>query len=185
MPRDINAPLMAIFASGHCAPVVLASLSFRSGTEYVWSGVGPLAFNGQIYLGVGSMGKVGDVTECGESNVQGTTVQLSGIDPTWLSEAMSDIRLGAPARLWLGAWSDAGLVATYMFFRGQIDKAPVTVDAETATVTLNLETKLINHARPNARRLTTADQHANGYPDDTSMGWVEQLSDQALYWDNG
>jgi hypothetical protein len=186
MGRVIDATLLAALSAAQVCPVVMASFNFRSGTEYVWSGVGPLVWNGNTFKGVGSMGKVGDITECGESKAQGTSVQLSGIDPAWLGAAMSDIRQGAPARIWLGTWKNGALLGTpYLQFRGQIDKAPVSINEKTATITLNLETKLINHARANARRYTSADQHANGYPDDIAFGWVEQLNDQALYWDNG
>ena len=151
----------------------------------MWSGVGPLVWNGNTYAGVGSMGKVGDLSECSESKAQGTSVQLSGIDPAWLGAAMSDIRQGAPAKIWIGAWDgvNGGLLGVpYLWFRGQIDKAPVSINEKTCTVTLNLETRLINHARPNARRYTTADQAANGYPTDSGFDWVPQLNDEALYW---
>lgn len=185
MPRNWDSQLQAAFSGANLCPVIFGSFAFRSKTEYAWSGVGTYVWNGMPFKGVGSFGKVGDIVESGESNFQGTSVQLSGIDPDWLNEALTDIRLGGAARLWIAdidPQTGQLIGQPYMFFRGQIDKAPVSIDRETAVITLNLETRGINHARPNARRYTDADQRANGYPTDSAFIFEPQLSDQALIW---
>ncbi len=188
MPRNVDPALMAALTAANVWLAVLGLFRFRSGTEYVWTGPGPLVWQGNTFKGVGSLGRVGDVTDSGTEEARGTTVELSGLDAAWLSDVQTEIRQGAPAKLWLAALTpELGIIGTpYMFFRGGLDKArveilPPTLDGQgTSRITLNLETRLINHGRPNARRYTSADQNANGYPTDSFFDWVEQLNDLAL-----
>ena len=190
MPRNVDTSLMAALAGANVYLAVLASLNFRTGTQYCWTGPGPLVWNGMTFLGVGSLGKVGSITDASESNAQGTTVELSGLDAIWLADVQTELRQGAPAKLWLAALtSSLGIVGTpYMLFRGQIDKANVQVtppspDGDgTSSISLNLETRFMNHGRPNARRYTSADQRANGYPTDSAFDYVEMENDLALRW---
>ena len=148
-------------------------------------GVGDLIWNGNTFKGVGSLGSLGDFKEGSEVRADGTTVELSGIDPVYLGEALTDIWLGAPAFRWLGAVQPGTrtLIGTpYLLFAGQVDKPSLSTGPEKMTISLALETKLINHSRAANRRYTTNDQHSNGYPDDTGFNWVETLNDIALQW---
>lgn len=73
------------------------------------------------------------------------------------------------------------LGAPYLIFSGQIDQPTVDIDTETISITLALENRLTNLARPSSRRYTAADQHI-AYPDDIGFNWVEALNDIAERW---
>ena len=185
MPRTIDSTLMAALSSSYVEIVHLVQLNFRSQTCYAWSGVGSLEWNGNTFLGIGSLGTLGDFKESTEVRADGTSVMLSGIDPVFLGEALTDIQLGASAYRWLGAVEPGTrtLIGTpYLLFSGQVDKPSIYTGPDKITINLALETRLINHARASNRRYTTNDQHANGYPDDTFFNWVESLNDIALRW---
>lgn len=185
MPRNMDNSLLAALSAGYVEPVHLVQLTFFSQTEYIWSGTGDLAWNGNAFKGVGSLGELGDVTESTEVKASGTSVRLSGIDPVFLAEALTDIWLGGPAYRWLGAVvpGTRTLIGTpYPLFVGQVDKPKVYNGPEARTIDLALETRFINHARPTNRRYTSADQAALGYPDDTGFRWVPITSDMALRW---
>jgi len=185
MPRNIDPVLLTALSAKTCWPVHLLMLTFRSATRYVWSGVGELVWGGKTFLGVGSLGALGDVKESSEVRADGSSVMLSGIDPVDLAESLMDIRLGAPAVRWLGAVlpGTKTLIGTpYPLFVGQVDKPSVYTGPEKIAISLALESRMINHARASNRRLTLVDQHANGYPDDIGLGWVEILNDVALLW---
>jgi hypothetical protein len=185
MPRNIDPVLLAALTSDYVEIVDLVLLTFRSQVCCSWSGIGDLAWNGRTFLGVGSLGVLGDVAEGTEVRADGTTVGLSGIDPIYLGEALNDIRLGGPAMRWIGAVEPGTrtLIGTpYLLFSGQVDKPTIHTGAETCGISLALETRMINHSRASNRRYTTADQHANGYPDDTSFDSVEKINDEALLW---
>jgi hypothetical protein len=185
MPRNIDPVLLAALSAGFVQPVHLVQVTFRSKTCYIWSGVGGLLWNGNVFLGVGSLGAVGDYMEGVDLRADGSGLTLSGIDPVWLGEALDDVWLGAPAYRWLGAVQPGTrtLIGTpYLLFSGQVDKPTVTTGPEKVSITLPLETRLINGARPNGRLYTANDQHSNGYPDDTGFNWVESLNCIALGW---
>ena len=67
-------------------------------------------------------------------------------------------------------------------FSGQVDEPSITTGTDTVSITLSLESPMINHERASQRRYTANDQHANGYPDDIAFNWVELLNDIALQW---
>jgi hypothetical protein len=164
-------------------PALLAEIHFRSEVSYIWSGVGNLVYAGHTYLGVGSLGRISRIGAGVEVAAGGVTVALSGIDSNLFSESMTDIQLGAPARISFALLDPAGniLGTPYPLFVGLVDKPVVTPGLQEITIALALETRLTNLQRANARRYTAADQRLY-YVDDSAFQWVEQLNDQALKW---
>lgn len=99
-----------------------------------------------------------------------------------LQEALTDIRLGAPAFIYFGLMSGGALIsAPFLLFYGSVDKPTIRTGAGTITISLALENRLVNLQRASQRRYTAADQHLN-YPDDIGFNWVEILNDIALFW---
>lgn len=148
----------------------LLDLQLVSGVEHVWNGVGSLSSNGNTYSGVGSMGAVGPIAEGSDVKARGTTVQLSGIDPTLLADCLSDIQQGAPATLWLATFAAGGIQAAYAAFGGTVNKAPIAMGVKTVTIQLALETKMANLQRATNRRYTMADQRVSAQTTSPSGG---------------
>ncbi|MGC1781753.1 MAG: hypothetical protein WA708_04480 [Acidobacteriaceae bacterium] len=182
MPRDLDTTMAAALPAPLIQPVALALLTFKSATKYVWSGVGDFAYGGNTYAGVGSFGKVGAIAEGSTVHADGTTVTLSGIDSSLLTESLTDVQLGAAAQIWFGLMASGALIGSpYLIFSGTVDKPTVEISGKTMSITLALENKLVNLQRACQRRYTAADQHL-AYPDDIGFNWVEILNDIALRW---
>jgi hypothetical protein len=182
MSRDLDPQLATGLSAGLIGPVILVQLTFRSQTCYAWSGVGTLVWNGNSFLGVGSLGKLGTITEGSDVKADGTTLELSGIDKVFLGECLTDIQIGAPAKVWFGNMLNGVLIgAPYLVFSGCIDKPTFSIGGDTVTIRLALENRLIDQGRATMSRYTSADQRVK-YPDDTAFVWVESLNDQALVW---
>ncbi|HEV2324565.1 MAG TPA: hypothetical protein VGS10_11500 [Terracidiphilus sp.] len=179
--RNLPTPMIAQITSNEVMPVVLADLAFKSGTVYVWSGLGSVVCNGHTYVGVGSLGQVGDIKEGVQVKADGTSVSLSGIDPTILNDCLDDIQLGAPATLWLGILSNGVITATYPMYVGTVDKPSLPISPDTLTISLAIENKMLNLQRPTMRRYTSSDQNYY-FPSDTGFHWVEIDNDLALIW---
>jgi hypothetical protein len=180
MARDLDVTYAAGLAAGTIMPIRLVMLTFKTATKYVWSGVGSLVWNGNTFVGVGSLGQVGTIIESTGVEANGTTVSLSGIDPSLLAECLSDIQLGAPARIWRGLWKDGAIYGTpYQVFRGYVDKPAFDISAETLAISLSLESRIVNLSRASYRRYTAADQHLQ-YPADKGFNWIEEIQDIAL-----
>ena len=182
MSRNLDPTLAASLSDGVIYPIIMAMLTFRTSTQYVWSGIGSFIWNGNTYLGVGSLGKIGVVTEGTEIRADGTTLELSGIDKTLQGECLTDVQTGLPAKIWFGNILNGRFVGIpYLLFSGTVDVPTFNIDAETITIQLALENKMIDLSRPRMQRYTSADQHLK-FPTDTGFNWVEQLNDLALRW---
>lgn len=180
--RNLNSAMKAGLGGASVAPVVLVLLTFRTGVRFVWSGVGSLVYAGNTYVGVGSLGTISAVQEGTDVRADGISVALSGIDPALLAECMTDIRQGAPAKVWFGLWSNGAIVGTpYLIFSGQVDKPTIQPGADEVSISLACESRMANGQRARNRRYTAADQQLE-YPNDTGFNWVEEMNDIALLW---
>jgi len=103
---------------------------------------------------------------------------------TLLQEALGDIWVGAPVKIWFGLMNVGAatlLGVPYLIFSGTVDKPSIHVGLDTLSITLALENRLVNLQRANQRRYTAADQKLF-YPTDMAFNWVESLNDIALRW---
>jgi hypothetical protein len=182
MSRLLDPALAAALASGEIQPFFMAKLTFKTQVQWVWTGVGNLVWNSQTFVGVGSFAKIGTIQEGTEVHAYGTTVTLSGIDPVLLAECMTDMELGAQAQLWLGCLAGGAIIGTpYQLFNGSMDMPTVGVGVDTISITIALETKMLDLSRPSNRRYTSADQRYY-HPTDSAFQFVEPLNDQADVW---
>jgi hypothetical protein len=169
-------------ATGTIQPVFLAALSFKTSVQWMWSGVGNLNWSSQTFIGVGSFAKIGTITEATDVRAYGTVVTLSGIDPVLLGDCLSEVVPGAQATLWFGLMANGTIIGSpYQIFNGAIDQPSISAGADTITIDLALESKMVDLARATNRRYTSADQR-HDHPTDVAFGWVEQLNDIALIW---
>lgn len=174
--------MQAALAAGVIVPAIMADLTFVTGTQYVWSGVGSLTYAGNTYTGVGTLGSIGTISEGVDVKANGTTVTLSGIDATLYGDCMNDIQLGASAKLRLALLSQGAIIGTpQLIFSGLIDQPTVSEGGDTISITLALETRMTNLQRPRMIRYSSADQRLR-CPTDNSMQFIEQLNDEALIW---
>jgi hypothetical protein len=183
VPRDLDTATATEITSNAIRLALLLEITFKSQTCYVSTLPFNLNWNGVTWVGVGSLGQIGGITEATDVQAYGTSVSLSGIDANLLNECMTDIQLAAPAILYM-AFFDAGgniLGMPTVAFAGQVDKPQVSAGPTTITISLNLESEMINLQRGQMRRLTNADQHID-YPDDTAFTWVPLLNFMALKW---
>jgi hypothetical protein len=175
--------MAAALATGVIRPLFMAQLSFKTEVVWCWTGVGNLVWNSQTFVGVGSFAKLGTISEGTDVQAFGTSVTLSGIDPDLLGSSMTGMVPGSQAQLWFGLLSDAGTIigSPYQLFRGTMDKVSISAGVDSISITLALETKMLDHSRASNRRYTQADQRTR-YPTDSSMAGVEALNDQAINW---
>lgn len=190
MGRELDSTMAAGYSAGQVFPVNLAMLTFGSGAKFCWSGPGPLVWTPPAlgyactFLGIGSLGQVSDYQEGVDVQAAGVTVQLSGIDPVLLAECLTDIQIGAPARLWKGNWditANALLGTPYQWFRGQVDKPAFHIGADELTIGLSLESRISNLQRASNRRYTSADQKLS-FPTDSGFNWQEMQNSAAWLW---
>lgn len=184
MARDLTTALADAVQSGVVRPIVIAKIGTAGGDVRAWSGVGDLVFNGETYQGTGTLGGVSQVQESADLQANGVTFSLSGVPSELISTALGQMRQGMNAQLWFGALdtSTGQLIADpYELFTGFTDVPSIDEGAETATISITAENRLLDLERARTRRYTKEDQ-AIDYPGDLGFDFVPSLQDKELIW---
>lgn len=181
--RELAAALMSGIQGSTVRPVMFFEGDFQGGFVRVWSGVGDFSWNSETWTGVGTLGAITDIEETDEIKAAGVTVALSGIDPAMISLALQSIRQNKPGKLWFALVDAAGaLVADpYLCFEGRLDVAEIDEGAQTATVSIKYENRLVDLERARERRYTHEDQQLE-YPGDKGFEYVAALQDVQITW---
>ena len=183
MSRSLTSALEAELAKQALRPIVLVQAQFTSGTIYVWSGVGSLSWNSQTWTGVGALGSISSVQESTEVEAQGIAIGLSGIPADLIASVLGECRPNAPVKVWLGAVNDAGAVIAdpYQSFSGRMDVPEIEEGAETCSVSIHVENRLIDLGRARERRWTNEDQKID-YPTDRGFEYVAGIQEWNGFW---
>lgn len=161
MARDLTAGMDSAVTADAVMPIIIAEIQTASGYVRVWNGVGDLPWNSQTWQGVGTFGGVSPVQETTELQATGVNFQLSGIPPALISTALADIRWGKSASVWVGALNlstRAVVPDPHLMFSGLTDVPAIEEGADTATISISAESRLIDLDRPRIRRYTHEDQ---------------------------
>lgn len=184
MSRDLTAAMQSAMTAGTVHPILLAAIEVNGGYVRVWTGIGNLVFGGNTYSGIGTFGGVTPVQESSDISAKGCNFTLSGIPSDLVSTALQSVRQGLSAKLWLGAFNETtgALIADpYLLFSGLTDVPMIEDGADTATITLSAENRLIDLDRARTRRYTQEDQKLRD-PTDTGFRYVPSLQDAQISW---
>lgn len=184
MARDLHADLATAITQPVVAPVFLFKAEFDAGDVLAWTGYGDLSFGGDTYLGVGDFGGVDKVDESSEVRANGATISLSGIPSSLLAIALAEPYQGRPCTLFLGALNltTGALIDTpYPILSARMDVMTIEEGAETGTINLTVENRLIELYRAKERRYTHEDQ-INEYAGDLGLEYVAGLQEKPLNW---
>jgi hypothetical protein len=157
---------------------------FLHSNLYLWTGIGDLNWNGQIWTGAGALMGVSSVKESSDLTAIGMTVSLSGVDETVVSLAFNELRQGQACTVYLACvdWNTKGLRSTpYPIFTGRVDVPSIDDGGDTSIVTLQLENRLVDFERERVRFYDPATQ-AIFYPGDKGFDYVAALQDQKIFW---
>lgn len=185
MSRDgLTSAMQSALVADVVRPILLCDIETAGTPVRAWTGVGDLVWGAITFLGVGKFGGVTPVSETSELRASGITFTLDGVASEMISTALGQIRQGKSAKLYLGALdiSTGALIADpYLIFNGLTDVPTVEDSAETATIGLTAENRLIDLERPRVRRNTQEDQKLR---DATDLGfeYVPSLQDAEFVW---
>lgn len=181
--RDLTAGMKAVTESAHVAPIMFAFFDFASGPVRVWTGYGNIVMGGDTYVGTGDLGTVGNIEETAEVAAKGTSFQLSGIPSEMIALALADAYQGRAAKLWIAAMDDTGSIVAdpYQIFSGRMDVIEIQDGADTSTISLSAESRLIDLNRTRERRYTDEDQKID-YPTDEGLKFISALQNRQLLW---
>ncbi|MCQ4163046.1 hypothetical protein NON00_24425 [Roseomonas sp. GC11] len=162
-------------------PVTLVLLDFASGPMRLWTGLGQIAWAGEIWEGAGALGAIGEIEETTEIRAVSLTLSLSPVPQAVVDIALAEqsYRLRR-AEVWGALLNDQGAFVADPFplWAGHMDTMRV-VDGAESSVSINCESRFIDLERAEVRRYTDADQQAE-YPGDRFFEFVPALVDAQI-----
>ena len=187
MARDITSAFKTAVTAGVVQPILATELDFSTGTLYFWNGYGDLTMtvrgSSQTFIGLGDLAGISAVTETTEIKASGITLTLTGVKSSLISEALSANYTNRNAYVYLGLFDSSKNVISdvYTLFSGKMDVLKINEQAETSTIELAVENRLISFERANERRFTHEDQQID-YSGDLGFEFVPDLQDKPIVW---
>lgn len=186
MTRTLSGPFVSAITAAAVLPIVLVKFGFTSGDLNLWSGVGVIQWNGEVYTGVGGLGEISGIMETGEIKATNVQFTLSGADEVMISMALAENYQNRSARLWVAVLdSNFAIIADpYLAFSGKMDVMVIDDQPENPRISLTAENDLAALRRPNPRYYTSQDQELE-YPGDTFFQYVPGLQDKQIQFGVG
>ena len=182
MSRTVPAALLTALDGDQIEVFYAVDLAFDSGNMRLWTGYGDKTIGGQTYTGTGNLLTIDGLEEASDLSARGTTLTLNGLDSTIITYALTEEYQGRLVTIYWGVGTN-----TVEVFSGYMDKMTIQDAAESATISLTVESRLIALERPNVRRYTREShagvRTAKGLSgSDTFFDWVTKLQDKQIVW---
>lgn len=187
MPRDITAAMLTQLNASQVKLAIFVEIFFTSGALNLWSGIGDKTWDSKTWTGTGSLLSITPAAETSSIRANGAVITLNGVDPALISVALQEGRQGRPVNCWLGFLdlsTEAVIVDPATFFKGRLDVMAIDDGAETATIAVHAESRLIDLERPSNRRYTLEDQQRD-YPNDLGFEYINDIQEWQGSWGIG
>ncbi len=187
MARDITSDFNTAIKSTVVQPIFAIELEFSDGTLRFWNGYGSITMtaggSSKVFTGTGDLLSISPVEESSTLQMNGISVALTGIKSSLVSTALTAQYTNRDAALYMGLYNASGSVIAdvYTLFKGKMDVLNITEQADTATITLNIESRLVSFEQPLNRMLTLEDQQVD-YSSDLGFEFISDLQDKEIIW---
>lgn len=194
MPRDMSPDMLSAMSATELRCVLFVYAQFLSGPVYLWTGYGPVTWNGQTWQGIGTLLQVSSIEEGADVNARGIALTLSGFDANLLPLALGEVQQGLPVVVYLGLLypgtppvTSPPIPAPYIIpdpliaWAGRMDQPTIDVMGTTATISITCENRLAAMNVAVDRRYTPEDQNRD-WPGDLGMAFVYSIQNCNIYW---
>jgi hypothetical protein len=185
--RSLTTAIRAEVAKGNIQFALFVEMIFDGGTVRLWTGYGNFTLNSHVFTGAGHLGKISAVEETvGDVRANGVAFTLSGIDVPTIALCLTEHFQGRPATVWLAFFNSDWVIIpdAVQIFKGRMDYPIIEKGGETASITVYVESRLIDLERPRVRRYTAEDQQQL-HPGDTGLRFIAGLQEKTVRWVSG
>lgn len=182
MTRSLSSENIAASVAGVVRPVYLFELHYDSGISRFTSWTKEITFDGNTYLGVGSMVTLEDIQETDNIGSNGIRGVLSGVNAEGVGIALNEEYQGRPAYVYLGFLNESENLVNdpCLVFSGRMDTQKIIMGEE-GKIELTVENRLVDWDRPKVYRLNNETMQSLN-PGDKGAEFVEQAAEKAIYW---
>tara|TARA_R110002096_G_scaffold205709_3_gene391677 strand:- start:212 stop:808 length:597 start_codon:yes stop_codon:yes gene_type:complete len=155
-------------------------------TLRMWTGAGTLTLADTTeWFGAGNLLNISSVDETSEIAARGADITLSAIPSEVISLALTEPYQGRECNIYFGTFDNGDQTTAPTnfneIFSGYMDQMNISENAETSTVELKVENKLIDLERARVARFTSAYQKSK-FPSDTGLDFIESMQDKKINW---
>jgi hypothetical protein len=180
--RDLTAGMQSAISATEVEPILLFEGVFKNSEVYAWSGYGTILWDGKAWVGTGTFLSVSEVSENSDTSATGATVTLNGIPSPLISLTLAECKQGALGRIYFGIFSNGAVLADpLIMFEGKLDVPTIEEGAETSSITITYESRLIDLERPRLTRYTKEDQ-IRLFAGDKGFDYVPSIQEQNITW---
>jgi hypothetical protein len=147
---------------------------------YMWSGLGDLDLNGKPTLVLVIFCKFQKLRESSDIASYGATLTLSGIPSNMVDLALAEPYQGRKAIVKFGVIQN-GSYNTATTYTGEMDQMNIQYTPDTVTISLDVESRLVDLQRARTRRYTDND-HQSRFEGDIAFSFVTRLQNESLEW---
>ena len=206
MSRDLSAITIEAINEDTVHPFFAVELMFDGNNVLrMWTGQGTLTLSadGTEWAGAGTLLNISTVEETSELAVKGATITLTGIPSEVISLALSQPYQGRVCNIYFGTFTTGNVLqenSDYILlqdgskievqstskgfnsiFSGYMDQMNIAEGADTSTIELSVENKLIDLERARVARFTSGYQKSI-YLGDLGLDFIEDLQDRNISW---
>jgi hypothetical protein len=205
MTRDLSTVTIDNIDSDVVYPFFAVELQFDgANTLRMWTGQGTLVLqDGTQWVGLGTLLNISSIEETSEMAVKGASITLTGVPSAVLSLALSQPYQGRVCNIYFGTFSTGAILqegGSYILlqdgskinlqdgsagfnqvFSGYMDQMNIQENADTSTIELLVENKLVDLERARVARFTSGYQKSV-YPSDLGLDFIEDLQDKQISW---
>lgn len=182
MSRAIPSSLLSALSNSAIEPFFALEFLLDTQSSRLWTGLGNRVINvrgvDRTFTGTGSLLSIGDVEEVGDLSAKNLSVTLSGMDTTVISLALREQYQRRPFRMYFG---EQGISDVVEVFSGKIDTLSITDEPESSTISVSIESNLVELERSSNWRYTH-ESHVTRQSGDTFFSFVQSIQDQNTAW---
>lgn len=168
-------------ASGHVEMGFAVEIMAPSAPVRVHTGVGEVVINGQLYIGLGSLGSISPSKADGGTSPKDITLSLALIDSSMLALALNERMVGSQVQIVMFTYGADGQVKNAaVAFAGKITSASAVTGDEN-TVNYSCANELEGWQSISSWRYTE-DSHLLRYPGDHGFRYVGEMSERTIMW---
>lgn len=181
--KSIGTSAVATFDSSAAKACAFVQLDFDSGTQRYTTLPYTTTWNGYTWTGTGSLASISEIRESEALVAAGVKIVLSGVPSALIALALSENIQSRDCTIWFAALGADNQVQDTppIEFKGSVDNPEVVIDQGACSITINVESKLADFARPKVRRYNDADQQ-HEYPGDKFFEFVPQMAEKEIIW---
>lgn len=176
MSRTVPSAILTALAQPEVEPFYAVEIDLDSGPLRLWTGYGDRTIESNTYTGGGTLMTIEGLEEVADLSAKNITLTLSGMPAEVISLALQEPYQRRKVRVLWGVRNVSDFVEV---FSGSLNQMVIEDSAESGTISVTVDSKLVELERASNRRYTS-ESHKSRYATDTFFDFVADIQDKGV-----